>query len=366
MRKRVAWRIILVVGLVAGLLGLPALGASPPRNLKKVGDHWTAWDPPAAAPGAYIIERGDTLWDLAARFYQDPYLWPQIWEENRYITDSHWIYPGDPLVIPGRPTVVPVEGPAPVIDLGQGDAAAVEPAPVAAVIMPEPLHPVADASDLYCLGSILPEHEGSGLVIAAHPREPLIIGTGDVVFLNRGRDGGLEPGDEFAVIRDTGPIDHPIEDEELGHYVRRLGRVRVLLAWETSASAVIDFACEDVHVGDELVPWEEIPAPLLRALPTLEPYEMPGSDLANGVLVAIEDRLEAAATGHVINVDLGVGSGIRPGDILTLYREVGPGLPRVNLAQAIVLTVEPDTATAKIIQSVRETYIGDGVAIAQR
>ena len=369
MRKRATGLGIVVAGLAAVLLCLPAQGESssrPPRNLKKVGDHWTPWDPPPAAPGAYIIVPGDTLWDLAARFYQDPYLWPQIWDENRYILDSHWIYPGDPLVIPGRPTVVPEEGPAPVIDLGEGEALAVEPQPVVVEVEPQPLYPVADASDLYCLASILPDYEGTGLVIAANPRETMLVGPGDVVFLNRGRDGGLAPGDEFAVMRDTGTIDHPVDDYVLGHYVRRLGRARVLLVYETSAAAVVDFACDDLRIGDQLVPWQEIPAPLLRELPPFEPYEMPGSDLANGVLVAIEDRLEAAAAGHTINVDLGVPSGIRPGDVLTLYREVGDGMPRVNLGQAVVLTVEPQSATAKIVQSVRESYIGDAVGIARR
>src|SRR5439155_392605 len=48
----------------------------------------------------YIIVRGDTLWDLAGKYLGNPYLWPQIWDQNRYITDAHWIYPGDPLIMP--------------------------------------------------------------------------------------------------------------------------------------------------------------------------------------------------------------------------------------------------------------------------
>ena len=85
--------------LTAGVL---AANENPPTNLKMVGDHWTAWDPPMSFPeGAevYIIQKGDTLWDLANQYYGDPYLWPQIWERNQYILDAHWIYPGDPLVM---------------------------------------------------------------------------------------------------------------------------------------------------------------------------------------------------------------------------------------------------------------------------
>src|SRR5688500_16757847 len=97
--------------LVTVLLLLSAatlFGATtPPRELRLIGDHWTAYYPPDPAtypPGSriHIIERGDTLWALAERYYGDPYLWPQLWENNTYITDAHWIYPGDPLLIEGE------------------------------------------------------------------------------------------------------------------------------------------------------------------------------------------------------------------------------------------------------------------------
>src|SRR4029079_19811002 len=78
----------------------------PPKDLKKVGDHWTPWAAPEAGANDYVVQERDTLWDLAGKGLQDPHLWPQIWDQNRYILDSHWIYPGDPLVIPGKPTVV--------------------------------------------------------------------------------------------------------------------------------------------------------------------------------------------------------------------------------------------------------------------
>ena len=112
--------VVLTVGLILGI-GLGARTAqaatSPPTNLKQVGDHWTAWDPPEPSADAYIIQKDDTLWDLANTWFADPFLWPQIWDENRYILDSHWIYPGDPLVVPGRPTVVPEDGPPPVAEV---------------------------------------------------------------------------------------------------------------------------------------------------------------------------------------------------------------------------------------------------------
>ena len=45
--------------------------------------------------GVYMIKKGDTLWDISSRFLKDPFLWPKLWERNPYITNPHWIYPGN-------------------------------------------------------------------------------------------------------------------------------------------------------------------------------------------------------------------------------------------------------------------------------
>src|SRR5512136_1584185 len=49
------------------------------------------------AEGVYTIKKGDTLWDISSKFLNDPFLWPKLWERNPYITNPHWIYPGNPI-----------------------------------------------------------------------------------------------------------------------------------------------------------------------------------------------------------------------------------------------------------------------------
>ena len=89
----------------------PESSTKPPRTGRMVGDHWTPYDPPTAesfpqGSTIHVIVAGDTLWDLSGKYLENPWLWPQIWEVNQYVTDSHWIYPGDPLLIPGKPVVI--------------------------------------------------------------------------------------------------------------------------------------------------------------------------------------------------------------------------------------------------------------------
>jgi hypothetical protein len=69
----------------------------------------------------HTVVRGDTLWDLAQHYYNDPFQWRRIWEANRdKIADPNLIYPDQVFAIPGREASVsgvaveaaPVEAPA--------------------------------------------------------------------------------------------------------------------------------------------------------------------------------------------------------------------------------------------------------------
>ncbi|WBA08616.1 LysM peptidoglycan-binding domain-containing protein [Salinivibrio kushneri] len=77
---------------VAGLLAiaLPVLAAGPAESQR------------------YVVERGDTLWDIAATFFDNPWQWPEVWYANPAIKDPNLIYPGDVLTLTwqaGKPTV---------------------------------------------------------------------------------------------------------------------------------------------------------------------------------------------------------------------------------------------------------------------
>jgi chemotaxis signal transduction protein/nucleoid-associated protein YgaU len=50
---------------------------------------------PQAEKGyVHIVVKGDTLWDIAGKYLQDPLRYPQLAESSR-IRDPDWIYPGD-------------------------------------------------------------------------------------------------------------------------------------------------------------------------------------------------------------------------------------------------------------------------------
>jgi hypothetical protein len=355
--------------------GQAATSTRPPKDLKQVGDHWTPWEPPQSTPESYVIQRGDTLWSLASKWLGDPHLWPQVWDQNRYILDSHWIYPGDPLAVPGKPNVVPPEGPAPSAEAqppagDQGAETATAAAPdnrgTRAVAPATPaMIQLADEHDLYCSGWVESDREPSTLTIAGAELEKSLQAGGDVVFLNQGRNQGIAPGAEFLVVRPDHKVVHPATKERLGTYMQRMGHVRVLCAQEDTATAIILGACEGVRAGDELLPWKEMPSPMLESVPSADRCMEP-SGLAQGWVVdGGADELISVAGGNVVATDLGNAAGVRPGSLLTLFRDNGD-LPRLVLGQAVVLTVDGATSTVKLLHSSREVRRGDRAEVLQQ
>jgi nucleoid-associated protein YgaU len=346
----------------------------PPKGLKQVGDHWTPWEPPQATAESYTIQRGDTLWDLSGKWLGDPHLWPQVWDQNRYILDSHWIYPGDPLAVPGKPNVVPPEGPTPT---AEAQPAPTEPAAETAAAAPEDrgaapvastrpaMIQLADEHDLYCSGWVEDPHQPATLTIVGAELEKRDQGAGDIIYLSQGRNQGIAAGAEYLVVRADHKVVHPATHEAMGMYMQRMAHVRVLCAQENTATAIVVASCEGVHDGDELLPWKEMPSPMVASLPPVDRCMEP-SGLSQGWIVdGGPDELISVAGGNVVNTDLGNEAGVRPGSLLTIFRDNGD-LPRLVLGQAVVLTVDGATSTVKVLHSTREVRLGDRAEVMQQ
>ncbi|MGA1846669.1 LysM peptidoglycan-binding domain-containing protein [Deferribacter abyssi] len=48
----------------------------------------------------YMIQKGDTLWDISKKFYNDNFKWPLIWKYNVTINNPDLIYPKQKIYIP--------------------------------------------------------------------------------------------------------------------------------------------------------------------------------------------------------------------------------------------------------------------------
>jgi hypothetical protein len=244
----------------------PKSSSHPPRELHRVGDHWTPYNPPDPAtypPNAktHTIKHGDTLWGLATQFYGNGYLWPQLWESNTWITDAHWIYPGDVLLVqgeiaqqaeagaagaPGGPpvgttrpgTAAGSRGGRTTPGAGLPEIGTTRTAADAVGGSASPV-PLASENDLYCFGYI------------GHPNEPMpntifawedyevryqpgaiiqeIPGSqGDLVFVTGGTSTGLTAGETYLIVTPAELVEHPRTHDLLGRYYEFRGQLRIL------------------------------------------------------------------------------------------------------------------------------------------
>jgi hypothetical protein len=77
------------------------------------------------------------------------------------------------------------------------------------------------------------------------------------------------------------------------------------------------------------------------------------------------DALLAVAGGNLVSTDLGPDDGVRPGSLLTLYRDNGD-LPRIVVGQGVVLSVDTESSTVKVLHSSLEVRKGDRAEVFQQ
>lgn len=389
-RQRMSWlclqrtaraaALCLAAGLTANYLtaqdATPAPAQAPApadqaSGAPQVQPHFSKWDypktlEPKEGQQVHIVEKGDTLWDLAGKYLNNTYAWPQIWELNQWIKDPHWIYPGDPLIIdagrgPQGPTPEAVTGAQPM----QLDINALRRPELAYCISDFVQQPfvAAEGADAWYKAS------GAFQISGKKDDGKSILGDGDTVYLNAGESQGLRQGDRFVIIKTVQTrLKHPETKKLLGDVLQQVGILRVDHTTPDGAVATIERSMDVIQVGDHLTRFTE-PSDMKLELrkDTDEPVKM--QDPVAEVVYARDAQKLNGFSDQVI-IDRGSNDGFKVGDILLLGRTAtwpaGDGKDKKAqasfvhyLGQAIVVRVEAGTATCRVLRSQEEVLIGD-------
>lgn len=376
--RRVAPVLLLLVSIPA-FAQAPKSSPTPPRELHRVGEHWTAYNPPdpstyPADAKTHEIKRGDTLWALAQQYYGNAYLWPQLWELNTWITDAHWIYPGDVLLVQ-REAGQTAEGEAQPELTGSSLAATAtgdQGTPIAQATPASPPIPLATEADLYCYGYIGDPREPMPNAIRSFEDVEVMYQRGvveqintasmnDLVFIDGGTSTGLVAGETYLLVEPGPVVRHPRTGNVVGRHYDYTGQVRVLCAEDRQSRGVIVQSCREVAIGARLKPLPQIPIPLSR-IPDLPQFCDPPTGRQAGYIVNAKNSTVTIAVGTLVEIDLGRDDQLQPGDFLTVYRDNPlPGEPRLILGEIGILTTESRTATARVVAMRRAMSIGDRV-----
>ena len=339
-----------------------------------IAPHWTKNTsfPTTIPEGAayYIVVRGDTLWDIAGRYLKNAYLWPQIWDQNKYVTDAHWIYPGDPLLLPklavvaegagqapapGGPEGVEEEGPVGGPEAGEAGAGAAA-----------ALGPVTEELSLQCAHYVLQDKEDDSLHLlgSEHGGDKVGLSERDIVYLNKGANAGVKAGDLYTLHHVAYTVRHPISGKKIGTKIETTGWVKVILVQDDTSCAVIEQSCNDIHAGDYLKPFEKVNVPMVVRRAPAECCEPANGKIARHV-VDLQDDATIAGQGQFVTIDAGTDDGVAPGNVFAVYRIIYPSVPspRDAVGEATIVSVREKTATAKLTYSRKEVMVGDEVEL---
>ena len=283
-------------------------------------------------PDSYVVKRGDTLWDIAGRFLQRPWLWPEIWQANPQVKNPHLIYPGD------------------VLSLAYLDRVAMQPgqrseSPVNAVNLSE-IEPFL--KDLRIVDSI----EGLPYVVGLED-DRLRSSRGQVAYI-KGLDG-IAPGQRYLVVRPekryrfveraglccdlfqsedldargdtfrgtgefwTNAVFPSKNTEMLGYELitQSTGTVtRGEVAGIQASTLLLDAEGRDVRVGDRLIPVEAQPYDL-QFFPHPPKEQQKYGRLT---VMSVADKYRTGGPHDVIAISGGSREGIDNGTVFSIWR----------------------------------------------
>lgn len=294
-------------------------------------------------PDTYVVQKGDSLWDIAARFLKKPWLWPEIWQANPQIANPHEIYPGDVISLAyldrGQPQAVVQPGPRAEAPLSGVPLDAVRP-------FLKDLRVVGDFRPLPYVVALEEDRLRSspGQLVYAAQLEHAVPGMRYSVmrpmqrYLRRERTGGdMFRGDDLdfrgrALLGTTsfwkGEPMVAGSGELLGYELVRVADAVVTRAEGNGAQAatlLIEGDGRDVRVGDRLLPaGGEGYDGRFFPHPPAQRFEY-----GRAKVIAVSDMLSTAGPNDVVALSVGARDGVDNGTVFSVWRNGSAIVDRV-------------------------------------
>jgi len=291
-------------------------------------------------PDRYVVQKGDTLWDISKRFLKDPWRWASVWTINEQVKNPHLIYPGDVILltyVDGKPQLSVAReekvapAPAGVEELTATPTTAIEePAgetPTGMNVVK--LRPRAHAESIAsAIPTISPE------AIVPFLTEPLAVGRAELAragYVTIGLDDRLALGDGsqfyarglnkndnseyYQIFRQGAALKHPDTGEILAYEAQFLGDAKVLEPGDPAKLMV-------TRVKQEIVPTDRLlKTPDKAALPYYFP-RAPEKNVDGRILAAV-NGLREFGPNTIVAISLGKREGMEEGHVLRIMRHAG-------------------------------------------
>jgi hypothetical protein len=273
-------------------------------------------------PDRYVVVKGDTLWDIADMYLQDPWKWQDIWYLNPQVENPHLIYPGDIIGL------ITVDGQTRLTRLTQGENANTlkintGQADENGVVK---LRPTARITPIFgAIPAIAREHiEGflsgnrilstqelnSAPYIISGTEGRVIMGAGDTVF---GRGEFSSPLPVYQIYRMGKRYKDPFTKEGIGFEAIELGQARIQDLESDIATFLIERSNQQIGISDRILPSDE------TTLDTFFYPSEPPKDLV-GAIVDVARGVKFIGQFDIILLNVGEREGVETGNIFRVSR----------------------------------------------
>ncbi len=328
-------------------------------------------------PSQYIVKKGDTLWDIASLFLQDPWLWPEIWYFNPQIDNPHLIYPGDILML------VYIDG-KPVLRLANGTDAngqvitrVIEPSAPGGIktikmsprIRTEnlgqaiPTIPVSSIEPFLLQPRVITreELENAPYIVSSLDKH-LISATGNTVYARNLVDTGDV---RYNIFRPGRVFRDPRTREILGYETILVSEAKLTQAGDP-ASLVLTRSLRETLNGDRILPAE-------KGKLSYNFVPRPPETQVDGEIIALVDAISQTAQRQIIVMNLGTRHGIEIGTVLAIdqagesardpfakksrFRNIT--MPKTRAGLVMVFRVFDNVSYGLIMDSTRAIHVND-------
>jgi hypothetical protein len=282
-------------------------------------------------PDSYTVRRGDTLWDISAKFLSKPWLWPEIWQANPQVRNPHLIYPGDVLnlsFINGprlqlQPQVHPEGEAVPAIPLSElkmflkdmrvMDSNAVSSAPYV-VGLEEARLRGAVGQNVYVRGLQGEPGQHWAIVRPTHVFRGFNqsdSSNADLVSHELNSNAAMVNAPWSEDSRNDG---HYGKGDDLGVEVSVIGTAETLRMGDPSTLLLLNSTME-IRSGDRIMPVDDTPYDAFYY-----PHPPKSAPAANAHVNGFADAMDAAGSRQVVMLSIGAKDGVDNGQTFTLYQ----------------------------------------------
>ncbi|NQV85491.1 MAG: LysM peptidoglycan-binding domain-containing protein [Woeseiaceae bacterium] len=255
-------------------------------------------------PNEYVVQVGDTLWDIAATFLKDPWFWPEIWYVNPDIENPHLIYPGDVL------RLISVGGQTRITNVRAGSYRMSPQAritPLSEAVMSIPFE---DVAAFLSAGIVLEKSQADALPYLLETRgDHLIASAGNEVYV-RGITNA-EPSTRYNVIHIGDKLVDPDDNRTIGYHGVLVGQGSLRRTGDPATVALTDTS-QEVVMGDRLLP-ANVTVPL-NFFP-----RAPSSNI-EGRIISVVGGVTQIGQYQVVVTNRGSRDGLSAGDVLTVFQ----------------------------------------------